>query len=175
MAIPTELGVSFTQTEIDDMKAAANAIIAIVRSKKILNMTNDEKSFKLSTVGDERLPFVLKSIGDYAVAYPHLNGLGYPYAMAADDRATLGQLFEVQTTMAEANEVVDEMRLLAGHFCYKFMRAQYKNAQSYLGDNVEGAQVVYDGLKDCFEGQGSQGEADDATSGSDPAPAPDAE
>lgn len=35
------------------------------------------------------------------------------------------------------------------------MRNQYENAKQYKDSaNVEGAQVVYDGLKDCFEGQG---------------------
>lgn len=159
MAIPTELGVVFTSTEIDDMKAAAQLIAATVRSKKILNLSNDEKSGGLSTVSDERLPYVHRSIDDYAVSFPNLNGQGYPLALAANDMATFGDLLELQTAMAEANEVVDEMRLVAGHFAFEFMGDQYYNAKRYLGKNVPGAQIVYDGLKGCFEGQGGSNAA----------------
>lgn len=166
MAIPTELGVSFTEQEIDDMKAAVQLITSIVRSKKILNLSNDEKSYKLSTVSNERLPYVHKSIDDYAVSFPNLNGQGYPLPMATNDLRTFGSLQELQTAMAEANEVVDEMRLVAGHFAYDFMGDQYYNAKRYLGKNVAGAQIVYDGLKACFEGQGSQAGSDN----SDPTP-----
>ena len=155
MAIPTELGVSFTPTEVASMKAAAKIITDLIRSKKSLNLSNDEKKGELSTVSDERAPFVIKSIADYGLAYPNLNGLAYKHDLALKDLSTFRDLFELQTAMAEANEVVDEMRLVAGHFCFKFMNDQYYNAKRYLGDDVPGAQIVYDGLKGCFEGQGS--------------------
>ncbi|MCF8464755.1 MAG: hypothetical protein K9G41_07935 [Flavobacteriales bacterium] len=45
--------------------------------------------------------------------------------------------------------------MAAGHFAFEFMGDQYYNAKRYLGKNVPGAQIVYDGLKGCFEGQGS--------------------
>ncbi len=73
---------------------------------------------------------------------------------------TYRQMFELLTAMAEAKEVATEMQMVAGHFCYKFMNDQYYNAKRYRGDNVGGAQVVYDGLKGCFEGQGPQGDSD---------------
>lgn len=159
MAIPTELGVNFTPAEIDSLKAAAKTITDLVRSKKTINLSNDERQNKLSTISDERLPYVHRSISNYAVAYPNLNGLAYPLASAAEDFNTFDGLGQVLTAIEEAREVTTEMRMVAGHFCFKFMNDQYYNAKRYLGDNVDGAQLVYDGLKECFEGQGPQ--ADD--------------
>lgn len=154
MAIPLQLGVVFTPVEIAAMKTAAQTITNMVRSKIIFNMDSKERK-DLSKVGDERAPYVLKSISDYGVNYPNLNGQAYPHPMAAVDLNTYGQTHEVLTLMAEATEVVTELQMVAGHFCFKFMRDQYGNAEKYLGENVAGAQVVYDGLKDCFEGQGT--------------------
>jgi hypothetical protein len=161
MAIPTELGVSFTPAEVDSMKAAAKTITDLIRSKKAINLTNDERK-NLSTVSDDRAPYVLKSLSEYAVSFPKLNGLAYSHKMAAEDMKTYGELFEVLTSLSEATEVATEMQMVAGHFSYKFMTDQYYNAKRYLGDNVEGAQVVYDGLKGCFEGQGPQVGDDDS-------------
>ena len=56
-----------------------------------------------------------------------------------------------------------EMQMMAGHFAFQFMNDQYHNAKRYLGDDVDGAQVVYDGLKGCFEGQGPQADDDVVT------------
>lgn len=170
MAIPTELGVSFTDQEIDDMKAAAQTITDLIRSKKAINLTNEERK-NLSKVSNERAPFVLKSIGEYAMDYPSLNGLSYPLSSAGEDLKTYGGMFQVMTALAEATEVTTEMQMVAGHFCFEFMNDQYYNAKRYLGDNVEGAQIVYDGLKGCFEGQGPQSAPDNSPADSNSAPA----
>lgn len=170
MSVPTELGVSFTSAEIDSMKAAAKTITDTIRAKKQINLSNDERK-DLSTINDGRLPYVIKSIGDYAAQYPKLNGLAYPEASAKADLQTYTGLFELLTSIKEANEVAEEMQMVAGHFCFKFMNDQYYNAKRYLGDNVEGAQVVYDGLKGCFEGQGPQAAADNGDDNSAPPPA----
>lgn len=162
MAEPTELGVDFTDVEIDDMKAGAQVSIDTVNSKKVLNLSNEERE-ELSKVGDKRAPYVLKSVGQYAVDYPDLNGKAYPLSKAALDLDTYGQLHEVETKLRESLEKVVEMKMVAGHFLYKFMRDQYDNAVRYRGDNVPGAQVVYDGLKGAFEGQGPQGDDDEPT------------
>lgn len=162
MAIPTQLGVEFTPTEVTDMKAAAQLITDTIRSKIDFNMSNEERD-DLSSVKEGRLPYVLKSVSEYGVTYPHLNGLAYPHAMADKDMKVYGIMFEVLTLMEEATERAVELRQLAGHFGYKFMRGQYRNAEAYRAENVPGAQVVYDGLKACFEGQGPQGDGDAPT------------
>lgn len=169
MSVPTELGVAFSSTEIDAMKDAANTIIDTIRGKKAINLSNDERK-NLSTVGEDRIPYVTKSILEYADSYPNLNGLAYPLPSAQADLKTYGELFEVLTLLSEATEVAQEMQMVAGHYTYKFMSDQYYNAKRYLGDNVEGAQVVYDGLKGCFEGQGPQAAADNGDDTSAPAP-----
>ncbi len=154
MPVPTKLGVDFTDAEVDAMKAAAQVIIDTIVSKVDLNLSNEERK-SLSTVSNERTPFVLKSISEYAVDYPTLNGIGYPLADASKDMDTFGQMFEVLTKITEATERAEELQMVAGHFAYEFMRDQYANAERYRDKNVAGAQVVYDGLKDCFEGQGT--------------------
>ena len=155
MAIPLQLGVQFTSAEVDAMQAAAQSITNTIMSKISFNMSNDERE-SLSTVGDERLPYVLKSVSEYGVTYPNLNGQAYPHLLAALDQETYAQMFQVLTVLKEAIEKAEELQMVAGHFCYKFMRDQYDNAEKYRTENVAGAQVVYDGLKGCFEGQGPQ-------------------
>lgn len=153
MPIPTQLGVDFTDAEIDAMKAGAQAIIDTINGKASFNMSNEERQ-DLSKVGDDRAPYVLKSVGEYGVDYPHLNGLAYPLANATLDMKTYGGMFEVITKLLEAMEKAEEMQMVAGHFAYLFMRQQYDNAQDNKDLNVTGAQVVYDGLKGAFEDQG---------------------
>jgi hypothetical protein len=150
MAIPTKLGVNFTPEEVQQMKTAAQTITGIIKSKMEINLTNEERR-SLSKVSDERMPYVLKSISTYAVDYPKLNGLAYQHSDAMADMKTFAELFQVLTLVEEAKEVVVEMQMVAGHFAFRFMRDQYNNAQRYRGDNVAGAQIVYDGLKACFE------------------------
>ena len=166
MPIPTKLGVDFTAAEVDAMKAAAQVIIDTIVAKADINLSNDERK-NLSTVGDERVPYVLKSIGEYAVDYPTLNGIGYPLADAAKDMDAYAQMFEVITKVTEATERVVELQMVAGHFAYEFMRDQYANAERYRDRNVAGAQVVYDGLKGAFEGQGPQNDSTANTGGDD--------
>jgi hypothetical protein len=155
MAIPLQLGVTFTPAEIATMKTAAQSISALIRSKISFNMSTKERE-DLSKVGDERLPYALKSVKEYGIDYPNLNGQAYAHALATIDMDTYGAIFQVMTALEEATEVSTELQMVAGHFCYKFMRDQYGNAEKYRGENVNGAQVVYDGLKGCFEGQGPQ-------------------
>ncbi len=155
MPIPLQLGVTFTPAEITTMKMAAQSITNLIISKVNFNMSNEERE-SLSKVGDERLPYVFKSIGDYAVNYPGLNGQAYSMALATLDKDTYGQMFEVLTLVKEATERCEELQMVAGHFCFQFMTDQYDNAKKYRDKNVAGAQVVYDGLKGCFEGQGPQ-------------------
>jgi hypothetical protein len=153
MPIPTKLGVDFTEAEIDAMKAAVQTIIDTIDAKVSFNMSSQERQ-DLSKVGDQRLPYVQKSINEYGIDYPKLNGLAYDHASAELDLKTYDGMFEVLTKLSEATEKAEEMQMVAGHFCYKFMRDQYDNAEKYRTENVTGAQVVYDGLKACFEGQG---------------------
>jgi len=170
MPIPLQLGVSFTPAEIAAMKAAAQTITNTIISKMNFNMGNQERG-ELSKVGDERAPYVLKSIADYGVTYPNLNGQAYPHALAAADLGTYGQMFEVLTVMKEAVERAEEMQMVAGHFCFEFMRDQYANAERYRDKNVAGAQVVYDGLKGCFE-QSTQNPTTPGPAPTDPNPTP---
>lgn len=137
------------------MKAAAQLISNTIKSKLDFNLSNDERK-NISTVGDERLPYVQRSIDEYSTAYPNLNGQAYPANAATLDLVTYKQMQEINTLVKEATERSTEMGLVAGHFCYKFMRDQYDNAEKYRTENVDGAQVVYDGLKDCFADQGPQ-------------------
>jgi hypothetical protein len=155
MPIPLQLGVTFTPAEKASMMSAAQTITNIIISKANFNMSNEERE-SLSKVGDERLPYVLKSVSNYAITYPNLNGQAYPVALAISDIQTYGDLFEVLTAVKEATERCEELQMVAGHFCFQFMNDQYDNAKKYRDKNVTGAQVVYDGLKGCFEGQGPQ-------------------
>jgi len=156
MAVPTQLGIIFTPEEEATIDTALQDILTILQSKATFNMSNEERQ-GLSSVGDERFPYVLRSISNYGVTYPHLNGLAYSHTMADHDLATYGYTSGIEPRLDQITELTTELKQVAGHFCFKFMRQQYKNAEANLAENVAGAQVVYDGLKDCFEGQGPQG------------------
>lgn len=150
MPIPTKLGVDFTDVELDAMKNAAQVIIDTIVAKVDLNLSNEERQ-GLSTLSDERMPYVFKSLAEYANDYPTLNGIGYAQADASKDMDTYGKMFQVITKLKEATERAEELQMVAGHYAYEFMRDQYANAERYRTKNVAGAQVVYDGLKACFE------------------------
>lgn len=156
MAVPTQLGVSFTPAEISAMEAAAQLINNTIKSKIDFNLSEAERR-SLSKVSSEREPFVALSVGTYGVQYPQLNGLSVPFANAQLDATVFGQMKDLESLILQANERVIELKMLAGHYAFQFMRDQYLNAQRYKDSgSVEGSQVVYDGLKDCFEGQGTQ-------------------
>lgn len=137
------------------MKTGLQTVIDIIKSKIDINMSNEERN-GLNNVKEERRPYVDRSITDYAVTYPNLNGQAYSAANATRDHEVIILTDGLGTLLAEATERLTELNMVAGHFCYKFMRDQYANAERYRADNVPGAQVVYDGLKGCFEGQGPQ-------------------
>lgn len=162
MPVPVKLGVQFTTPEIDAIKAGIQVAIDAIKAKIILNLSTEERE-ELSKVGPERMPYVLKSVTEYGVMYPQFNPLAYAFADADKDLTTYGQMDEVLVKLTEANELAAELQMVAGHFTYLFMRKQYGNAESNKDENVPGAQVVYDGLKGCFEGQGPQGDDEDET------------
>lgn len=150
MSVPVVVGVEFTPAEVDAMKAGAQVIIDTIKAKIDLNLSKKERE-EVSKTGNIRLPYVQKSIKEYAVDYPGLNGMAYTLANADKDLDTFGQMLGVITKLTEATERAVELQMVVGHLSYKFMRDQFHNAKRYKDDNVEGAQVVYDGLKDCFE------------------------
>ena len=153
MPVPLKLGVSFTQVEINAMKAAAQVIIDTVQSKMIINLSTKDRE-ELSKVADKRELYIHRSIQEYAVMYPQFNPLAYPVADATNDLHTFSNLGDVLIKIAEATEITEEMKMVAGHFDFVFMTKQYEMAQTNLDQNVPGAQIVYDGLKGAFEGQG---------------------
>ncbi len=155
MPIPPQFGIPFTPAEQATIQAAFLAVSTILRSKVNFNMTEDERK-ELSKLGMERTPYVHKSINDYAVQFPNLNGLAYPLPLATIDLANHNYTASMLTSLASITETTTEIQMVSGHFAYEFMRDQYGSAKRYRGNNVAGAQVVYDGLKGCFESQGRQ-------------------
>ncbi len=153
MALPLQLGNPFTPAEEATIDAAMQSIITILQSKANFNLSNPERR-SLSTVGPDREPYVQRSIETYANQFPQLNGLVYPHALATNDLNTYSYSGKMLTRIAQMEELTEELRMVAGHFAFLFMRDQYQNAERYRSHNVAGAQVVYDGLKGCFEGQG---------------------
>lgn len=157
MAVPLNLGISFTPTQLSDMETAAKVVNDTIKAVIDFNLNNDERE-TLSKMSAERGPYVLKSIGEFSNMFPQLNGLAYSATDAAADLSTYAQLEGILTLLNQSIERATELQMVAGHFCYEFMRDQYANAERYKDHgSVEGAQLVYEGLKDCFAGQGPQG------------------
>lgn len=161
MPVPTKLGISFTDAEIDAMKAGIQVVIDTITSKIVLNLSVKERE-KLSKVGDERQPYVEKSIHIYGGDYPQFTPMAYNLTDAGADLTTYGQLEGVLSKITESTELATELQMVAGHFAFLFMRKQYGLALDNIDENVPGAQVIVDGLKGAFEGQGNFGEEDTA-------------
>ena len=168
MPVPVKLGVSFTQAEIDAMKAGIQVVVDTINAKIYLNLNTDERE-SLAKVGNERFPFVARSIGQYADDYPAFNPIAYKEADAKLDLKTYVDIDGVMSKLKEATEVSTELQMVAGHFAFEFMSEQYAAAKRNKKLNVQGAQVIYDGLKECFEGQGNFG---DETPADDTPPTP---
>ena len=156
MALPLKLGIEFTQAEFDAMLAAAQEINNIIKAKIDFNLTTQERE-SLSKVGPERSPYMQLSVLTYGVDFPALNGPGYTQADAEKDVKVYGQITEILEVLKQSQERAEELVMAAGHFGWQFTLNQYAQAERYKSQNVEGAQVVYDGLKGAFEGQGPQG------------------
>lgn len=155
MPVPVKLGVAFTPAEITAMQDAAKLISDTIKAKVLINLSEEERQ-TLSKVGDNRFAFAAKSIKEYGVEFPQFNGIAYPIADADNDFNTYGEMGALLSLMQEATERATELQMVAGHFMFQFLTDQYANAERNLNRNVAGAQVVYDGLKACFEGQGPQ-------------------
>lgn len=168
MPLPLKLGVTFSDAEVADMKAGMQVVINTIHSKIIANLSVKERS-DLSKLGPERIPYAEKSIGIYGIDYPQFNPLAYLFADAQKDAETYAQMQQVISKLKECGEVATELQMLAGHFVYLFMRKQYENGQSNVDENVPGAQVIVDGLKGAFEGQGN---FSDETTADDTPPTP---
>lgn len=157
MPVPTKLGISFTDAEIGTMKAGIQVVIDTIKTKITLNLSVAERE-TLSKLGAERMPYVEKSIGIFATDYPQFNPLAYTYADVQNDGNTYGQMDQILSKLEEADELSTELQMVAGHFALLFMRKQYDVAKSNVDENVPGAQVIVDGLKGAFEGQGNFGD-----------------
>jgi hypothetical protein len=155
MPVPLKLGIQFTPAEITAMQDAAKLISDTINAKILLNLSKDERQ-SLSKVADERFIYVARSIQEYAAEFPNLNGIGYTVDDVLRDFDTFINLGAMVNLLAEANERVTELQMVAGHFMFEFMTDQYSNAERYKDKNVVGAQTVYDGLKGAFAGQGPQ-------------------
>lgn len=156
MAVPLKLGIAFTPVQLADMLTVAKVVNDTIKAVIDFNLSTKERE-SLSKLGNERAPYAFKSITEYSTNFPHLNGLAYTAPDAEADLQTYGQTEEILTLLAQSVERATELQMVAGHFCFEFMRDQYANAERYKDNgSVEGAQIVYDGLKDCFAGQGPQ-------------------
>jgi len=131
MPVPVVLGVVFTPIEIDAMKAAAKLISDTINAKIALNL-NDTERQNLSKVADERFVYVAKSVKEFAVDFPALNGIGYTLPNANNDFETYYDLGTVWTLLSEATERATEVQMVAGHFIFKFATDQYANAIRYI-------------------------------------------
>ena len=150
-----QFGIPFTPAEVATIQTSLQSVITILESKMNFNMSNEERKL-ISSVGNKREPYIMRSINTYAVQFPNLNGQAYPHSLAAIDLNNYELTNRLASPLARIEELRTEMHMVSGHFAYEFMRDQYDNAKRYRSNNVAGAQVVYDGLKDCFEGQGQK-------------------
>jgi hypothetical protein len=96
----------------------------------------------------------------YTMPIPPQFGIPFTPAEQATIQAAFLAVSTILRSKVNFNMTEDERKELSKlgmeRTPYVFMRDQYVSAKRYRGNNVAGAQVVYDGLKGCFESQGRQ-------------------
>jgi len=114
MPVPVKLGIDFTPAEEASMVAGIQVVIDTIKAKITLNLSTKERE-ELSKVSNERVPYILRSIAEYAPMYPQFNPLAYSAADAQNDLKTYGQMDAVLTKLNEASELSTELQMVAGH------------------------------------------------------------
>ncbi len=117
MSVPNKLGISFTQAEVDAMKAGAKVISDTIEAKIILNLSEEERK-NLSKVGIERIPYVALSLNDYAINFPQFNPIAYSLADATKDGDTYFHMGDVLTLLTESPSGHANCKWWRGILCF---------------------------------------------------------
>ena len=71
MPMPSEMGISFTPTEIQDIRDHLNGILTIMNNKKVVQLTATERQAAQSA-SEKRFPYIQNAIKNLAPAFPNL-------------------------------------------------------------------------------------------------------
>lgn len=162
MPMPSQMGLSFTDTEITDLNTHFDAILTIMNNKKVVQLTPKERQ-GAQAASEIRMPYIDNAIAVLAPAFPNLQP---NFLTLADATKDLGAATVLRDLAAKRNEVNDRMidfAMASEHFAYLYMRKFYSMAQEAQDVNTPGADTVVDALSPLFEQE---------KSGSDPLPNP---
>ncbi len=155
MPMPSEMGYSFTPTEIQDIKDHFDGILTIINNKKVVQLTAKERQAAQSA-SETRFPYIQNAIKNLAPAFPNLQPNFLKLSDAEIDYDTSFQLRSLIGLRDEVNDRMIDFSMASEHFAYQYMRKFYNNAKEAQDVNTPGADTVVDALAPLFEGQGKQ-------------------
>jgi len=133
--------------DINDAKNTLNAIATVTLSK--------EESDVLNGVDNIRLPFVQRTVMEFGPAYPSLVSRRITALRANNLFQTFIALRNIETHIKELADRAKDLSTNAEHLLYDYTTDMYNDSGRMRGD-LEGAEVVYEYLKQLYAGQGPQ-------------------
>lgn len=119
-----------------------------------INLTKQDKA-EMKTISIERMPFVNRTVKDFAVKYPNLvSGFKGTLQEAENDLSVFIDLTGMITEAEKILEFLIDLRHAVGAELYQWELEYYNSAKRAALGNVPGADVVVDFLKVLFEDQG---------------------
>jgi outer membrane receptor for Fe3+-dicitrate len=167
MPFPSELNVSFTDTEMADIKAAFTTIKTIITGKAVINLTPDERR-EGPSVNNVRLPYVDKAINYLAPEYPSLVPGFYNLAQVQNNMDCVLQMRELSTLAAESQEIITDFGIANERLAYQFTLDFYENCKRGEQRNVPGAGTSANELKPLFDKENNPENTEDSESPEDP-------
>jgi hypothetical protein len=158
MPMPDKMGLTFTPAEITTLHTHFTDILALINSKKVVQLTKDERQSALS-ISEKRLPYVQNAIDVLASDFVDLRPGFLPYADAVNDMQASSDLRALSSIRDEVNDRMIDFSMASEHFAYQYMRIFYNNAKQAQAVNTPGADTVVNALAPLFEGQGVPGGA----------------
>jgi hypothetical protein len=155
MAMPDEMGLDFTPTELTDIKDHFTGILTIINGKKIVQLTDKERQGAQSA-SETRLPYMDNGINNLATTFSNLQPGFLSLVKATADIKTAFDFREIDSLRNEVNDRMIDFAMASEHFAYQYMRAFYDGAKTAQAVNTPGADVVVNALAPLFEGQGVQ-------------------
>ena len=155
MPMPSEMGISFTPTEIQDIRDHLNGILTIMNNKKVVQLTATERQAAQSA-SEKRFPYIQNAIKNLAPAFPNLQP---NFLKLSDAEIDYDTSFQLRSLVGLRNEVSDRMidfSMASEHFAYQYMRELYDQAKRAQAINTPGADTIVEALAPLFEGQGKQ-------------------
>lgn len=150
MPVPTNMGVSLTDTQLEDAKLSLQSVKDQLNGLISINLTKPERS-AIQSVSDERLPFVQRTFDDLIGNNRNLLPPFSDLDEAKANYAYMVQTGSLKVLLLQVLEILSDHELASGALAFEYMRDFYDVAKRAAERNVPGADSVVDALSPLFE------------------------